>query len=731
MNCKSCNWVIFMLFSLSLAAAAVGCVYTPKKDEAAMLGKQPADFPELALDVFKGMDGGIALTPKEIKGRNTWMLWSGGNQAFWDYLANHSFGTIDLLKTLDTRRRSSRFKYYGIINEPGFREARAPDRYGMWLDERIGAEPEGVDAEVYGKASGILGLRLFPNPAFTGKAKEDWNAERFYTDEDYYLNPKLVRPYRVGMSCGFCHVGPHPLHPPPDPEKPKFEHLSTNVGSQYFWTGRVLVANLKQDNFIWQLVNSSPPGTLDTSFIATDNINNPRTMNAIYNVGPRLKAGEMEELGKDTLNLQGVKKRMRVPHILKDEADSVGILGALSRVYVNIGQYHAEWVRHFRTLIGGKPQTPIEVAVIQDNSVYWRATEQRVGNLAAFFLKAAGPHYLADAKEGKAYLKAEAAQLTRGKRVFAEECAGCHSSKQPPPTIKPRSEAYKDWMRKEVQKPDFLVDNYLSTERRYKVSDIKTNACSTLATNGLRGHIWDNFTSETYKNLKPVGTITVHHPLTMAPRPYKMPGGGRGYHRAPSLVSMWSSAPYFHNNALGIFTNDPTVAGRMKAFQDAVEKLLWPKKRKDVAYCKSRWGMPFCPPIYRTTQKSYLTINRHFLPKLLRKKLLKEGETQLKIGPIPKGTPVNLLASINIELSFEPKRLARLVKVLLKTKKRLKRIKAEGLNDAQATALLKELVPDLLKVSKCPDFVVDRGHEFGSKRSDADKRALIEYLKTL
>jgi len=69
--------------------------------------------------------------------------------------------------------------------------------------------------------------------------------------------------------------------------------------------------------------------------------------------------------------------------------------------------------------------------------------------------------------------------------------------------------------------------------------------------------------------------------------------------------------------------------------------------------------------------------------------------------------------------------------LLLNTKKRLKRIEAEGLNDAQATALLRELVPDLLKVSKCPDFVVDRGHEFGSKRSDADKRALIEYLKTL
>ena len=33
-------------------------------------------------------------------------------------------------------------------------------------------------------------------------------------------------------------------------------------------------------------------------------------------------------------------------------------------------------------------------------------------------------------------------------------------------------------------------------------------------------------------------------------------------------------------------------------------------------------------------------------------------------------------------------------------------------------------------MSKCPDFVVNRGHLFGTKLPDADKRALIEFLKT-
>ena len=69
----------------------------------------------------------------------------------------------------------------------------------------------------FGYPTGIVGLRLFPNPDFDEAAKEKWDPERYYTDENYYNNPDLVRPYRVGMSCGFCHVGPSPTNPPADP----------------------------------------------------------------------------------------------------------------------------------------------------------------------------------------------------------------------------------------------------------------------------------------------------------------------------------------------------------------------------------------------------------------------------------------------------------------------------------------------------------------------------------
>jgi hypothetical protein len=54
------------------------------------------------------MDGGIALSPEEIMGRNTWNLWSGGNQHFWNHVAQDSYGLMDLLKMLDNRKYSPR-----------------------------------------------------------------------------------------------------------------------------------------------------------------------------------------------------------------------------------------------------------------------------------------------------------------------------------------------------------------------------------------------------------------------------------------------------------------------------------------------------------------------------------------------------------------------------------------------------------------------------------------------
>ena len=61
-----------------------------------------------------------------------------------------------------------------------------------------------------------------------------------------------------------------------------------------------------------------------------------------------------------------------------------------------------------------------------------------------------------------------------------------------------------------------------------------------------------------------MGTITVRDPFTGDPRPYQMPAGGRGYTRLPSLISVWSTAPFLLNNSVGPFNADPSVDGRMR-----------------------------------------------------------------------------------------------------------------------------------------------------------------------
>ena len=39
------------------------------------------------------MDGDIALTDDENQGRNTWLLWTAGDQTFWDRMAQQGLGS--------------------------------------------------------------------------------------------------------------------------------------------------------------------------------------------------------------------------------------------------------------------------------------------------------------------------------------------------------------------------------------------------------------------------------------------------------------------------------------------------------------------------------------------------------------------------------------------------------------------------------------------------------------
>jgi hypothetical protein len=447
-------------------------------------------------------------------------------------------------------------------------------------------------------------------------------------------------------------------------------------------------------------------------------------------------------------------------------------MGALNRVYLNIGTFSEEWLLHFNALVGGKPVSPIEIAVARKNSAYFAATENQTFATALFFLKSTDPHYLKDAPGGDKYLTRDKALLNRGKIAFAENCARCHSSKQPAPPVPgldpngcngkdyltcwdkywawTQTDDYKSKMRPIVMADDFLKDNVLSAEFRVPVTLTRTNACSPLATNAIRDNIWDNFSSDSYKDLPSVGKITWYHPVSGEAHTYDMPASGRGYTRPPSLVSLWSTAPFLLNNSVGPFDPDPSVEHRVGAFNTAIEQMLWPERRQQDSLLKGKIpGM-----IDRTTQMSYVRVAGGYLPAALGG-LLGFGERfapwifgdgGIEIGPIPAGAPVALVASLNplAEDGQNPADHARrLLELLATLDGDLKRLGANPSNE-RATEVFGNSVDKLLGLSKCPDLVINRGHYFGTDfrepgeagnarqpgLSDDDKKALIEFLKT-
>jgi hypothetical protein len=117
----------------------------------------------------------------------------------------------------------------------------------------------------------------------------------------------------------------------------------------------------------------------------------------------------------------------------------------------------------------------------------------------------------------------------------------------------------------------------------------------------------------------------------------------------------------------------------MLAFYDAAEKLLWPERRLGVQ------------SIIVTSIDSELAIPGRDRP-----------------ITIPAGTPVDLIARV------DPREIPSIVQ-----NRKILNILSDG-------ALFRGLV----RRNQAPDFVLDRGHMFGTELSDADKRALIEFLKT-
>jgi hypothetical protein len=688
-----------------------------------------------------------------IRGQNTWILWGEGNEAFWGWLQEQGYGLTDFLILLDSRKRYQRFASAGIINQPGMRPQTDPDRriLGLYLDEADGdrivlqqppwdidpktgklqlgppVDPhrppyplfkagdealykwvrdrlpkDGLDYDVYGYPSGVVGLRLMPNPDFFGateaaaKARRYWDrvvvegGDAYYEDFRVAADPNLVRPFRVSMSCGFCHISHHPLNPPADPERPEWANMSSIVGNQ-FWRASKAFANLTRDNnALFQFLNSQQPGTIDTSLVSTDQINNANTITNIWDVPARVQRAALnppEQQSDANLLIPTVEDPTQktnprhTPRILLDGSDSVGIFGALSRVYINIGTFPEEWFRCHNAIIGFKPQRPFSVQTLLKNSVFWNAGDDyRIPYLAKFFTHRSVKQdvpittamKLAHAPGGAEVIARDAGLAAAGRTVFLRNCAICHSSKQPAgfalhfspdwttkgapaangPAVYTLPQTYADWeafrnsaafadYRTRIEalagagsglEDPFIKDNFLSTDIRVPITLVGTNSGRAVATNAMRGQVWDNFSSATYKDLPAVGAVHFYNPWSEK-KPdawgnndqYFPPAGGPGYYRPASLISVWATSPLLHNNTLGLYNHDPSVAGRLAAFEDAIDKLLWKSKRVpdpnhhegDLRFRRPDLAGNDPGFIYRSTADTSLIFQRGFIRPIL------------------------------------------------------------------------------------------------------------------
>jgi len=264
------------------------------------------------------------------------------------------------------------------------------------------------------------------------------------------------------------------------------------------------------------------------------------------------------------------------------------------------------------------------------------------------------------------------------------------------------------------QADDWLTGNFLSDDLPHPVTEIGTNIARASHTNHMKGHIWsDAYASQSYDERKWPGEVTLENPYG-SPIDYSGPDGGPGYYRTPTLISIWTRAPFFHNRALGdvdpttnkMVVPGPGVAERVQAFESAARMLLSPELRpRSVINGKKMSGY-----VKTTSADSVLSFQKFGIDFSIH---------------VPKGTPVNLFAS----LDPNSLRVQAQVAQLAMKDPFWGHFDPNGL--VPGDLLYSNSGTHLLHLSGAPDLVENKGHTFGKELSQADKDALIEYLKTL
>lgn len=623
-------------------------------------------------------DGERGLTPSQRAGREIWFKATAGNNRFLTYVFQQRLGVlIDWYRVLHSDGRDERFKVWGLINDPdcctpgspGCPKKSLADTYGFDYcpgdDELLtfigkpGYRDPACDFEdapvergsrdqrqsacdlEFGTSTGALGFRKFPNPRFDADrwrtingSLGSWNGYNQTLKESgadsrvsHLLDGSIEPPYLIGMACGACHISFNPIRPPQDPAHPQWANIDGLVGNQYSRASEITASGMSPNTLEWQVFAHAKPGTVDTSAIPNDQINNPGTMNPIMNLerrplfdhqvvkwrkvsrcGPGADPGTCWcEPGRDNKCWQRGEQHEQVHHILKGGEDSIGTLEAIQRVYFNIGSCSEQcWVNHVTDIRQagfkqrGFGQTPFDIGQCRRDCPNFRAIEDRLPDLASFLMTGRPADlYRARGLENRTELVAQldrefgVGAVARGRAVFVENCAVCHSSQHQPfgPDV--------DFYKSVEGKPDLRMD-FLSSDKMVPVTQVGTHRSRALHSNHMKGHVWEEYGSETLRARPPVAGIQ------------EPSDGGRGYYRPISLLSVWAFAPFMHNNAIGpeicgaprdpatdfyrspyvvrgtwhLMANpphcwpyDPSVEGRYTLFKASLEELLNPAQR--------------------------------------------------------------------------------------------------------------------------------------------------------
>jgi mono/diheme cytochrome c family protein len=679
-----------------------------------------------------------------------------------------------------------------------FQDAIAPDARNDPHNQRQSA----CDLR-FGTSTGAMGIRKFPNPRFDRKRWLDlnkkqlgkeivgtWEGYSTFIEPTDKTQPKashimdgfIEPPFLIGISCGSCHIAFDPIKPPKDPRHPLRENISGTVGNQYTRFSQILGSGMSPNALEYQVFADARPGVVDTSAIPTDQINNPGTMNAIINFGQRptfpheiIKWRKVSqcpakddapcwcEPGKPGKCWKQSKETEKVHQLLKGGEDSIGILEAVQRVYFNIGTCSEEaWVNHLTDLRQVDPfqrnfgQTYFDIGQARRDCPGFRAIEDRLGDIVAF-LASAGPSDLYKAKglrsndelirqlESQDYWTGA---VDQGRRIFAQKCARCHSSRQGPFEGRNFRELIRDengHVVKDVHGNERRLD-WLGNDQLTLVTEVGTHQARALHSNHMSGHVWAEYGSETLR------AKSADDPSIKA-----LATGGRGYYRNISLLSVWAHAPFMHNNAIGpelcggpedkhyhspyvdekgepsanpppCWRFDPSVEGRLKLYRASMDELLNPAKRGNKV---TNFNTEV---VIRVVPKSENSENREFLERYLHRTIV-----------FPAGIPVARIGN------FQHKDFVADLVALKKNKDELKARLAARHGSQRGEQVFEELkmrAQDFLDPDK-PVFTVNKdsilleaysnsptlrendGHRFGEDLSDKDKQALTAFLATL